>query len=152
MADDDISRSIVAKIEREKTLINAANQMRQSTNNPLVVQGLDTKIRDGRKNIDYLEGRLREHQMKLASQKMAQMNLEHGESSGHGDQGGQHPGYDRGQPGQMGLPQPNAQFQQPGPGQGMPKARPNYTKLGELKVVIARTTTTTTTRLIARQT
>jgi hypothetical protein len=129
MAEDDVSRSIISKIEREKTLINAANQMRQSTNNPLVVQGLDTKIRDGRKNIEYLEGRLREVQMKIANQRMGEMNLQGGEGSGYSQYGPD--GYEQGHPGQVGLPQPNPQFTKPGPGQGIPKPRPNYTKLGE---------------------
>src|ERR1700710_2870091 len=79
--EDEVSRSIIQKIEREKALITAANSMRQSTNNPMVLQGIDTKIRDGRKNIDYLESRLREHQNNI-SKRMDNLSLEQGAQGG----------------------------------------------------------------------
>lgn len=46
---------VFSKIEREKVLINAASNMRQSTNNPMVQARLDSNIRDSRRNIGYLE-------------------------------------------------------------------------------------------------
>ena len=76
MTEDDVARDIHRKIEREKALINAANSMRQSTNNPAVVSGLDTKIRDGRRNIEYLESRLRELEMKRVTQGLEGMQMD----------------------------------------------------------------------------
>ena len=63
MNDDDLINQVYRKIEREKVLINAANNMRQSSN-PQVQQSLDLQIRESRKGIDYLEERMRELQMR----------------------------------------------------------------------------------------
>ena len=138
--EDEVSRSIIQKIEREKALITAANSMRQSTNNPAVLQGLDTKIRDGRKNIEYFESRLREHQMKQMNSRMENTSL--GDGSGYHQQGQGQAGYARpgeyGDPGQdysqlsggTGMMPPAAPFARPGPGSAGPRSRPNYSKLG----------------------
>jgi Hr1 repeat len=125
--EDEVSRSIIQKIEREKALITAANAMRQSTGNPAVLQGLDTKIRDGRKNIEYLESRL--HDMSVASP-----------SSGQGQSGYARPG-EYGDPGQdysqlsggTNIMPPAAPFARPGPGQTGVRSRPNYSKLGKMR-------------------
>ena len=63
MDDDELINQVYRKIEREKVLINAANNMRQSSN-PQVQQSLDSQIRESRKGIDYLEERMRELQMR----------------------------------------------------------------------------------------
>ncbi|CAF9941806.1 MAG: Serine/threonine kinase [Alectoria fallacina] len=63
MNDDELINQVYRKIEREKVLINAANNMRQSSN-PQVQQSLDSQIRESRKGIDYLEERMRELQMR----------------------------------------------------------------------------------------
>ena len=63
MNDDDLINQVYRKIEREKVLINAANNMRQSSN-PQVQQSLDSQIRESRKGIDYLEERMRELQVR----------------------------------------------------------------------------------------
>jgi classical protein kinase C len=139
MTEDDVARDIRRKIDKERTLINGANAMRQSTNNPAVVQGLDTKIRDGRKNIDYLESRLRELEMKKVNQGMDNMSMNSGGGYG-GQSGGDRPYPNR--PGEYGTQEysqiggnngmmpPSAPFARPGPGSNMPKGRPNYSKLG----------------------
>ena len=129
-SEDEVTRSIMSKIEREKALITAANAMRQSTNNPLVLQGIDTKIRDGRKNIDYLESRLREHQMKQMTSRMDNMNMDqggYGNQGGYGQQGDQ--GYSQLSGGNSMMP-PNAPFAKQPPGSKVPPARPNYSRLG----------------------
>ncbi|KIW60682.1 protein kinase C-like [Exophiala xenobiotica] len=59
-AIDDIYK----KIEREKTLITAATHMRQSTSNAAVQARVDSTIRDGRRNITYLEDKLQELQLR----------------------------------------------------------------------------------------
>jgi classical protein kinase C len=137
MTDDAVAQDIKRKIEKERTLINAANSMRQSTSNPAVVAGLDAKIRDGRKNIEYLESRLRDLQMKRVNQGMEDMHVN--SSGGYGQQPDR--GYPN-RPGEYGTEEysqigrennvmpPSAPFARPGPGGGSPKARPNYSKLG----------------------
>lgn len=74
-AGDDVLSSVFRKIEREKVLINAANAMRQQTQNEQVRQGLDTQMREGRRNINYLEERMRELQMRQMGSGVESMNL-----------------------------------------------------------------------------
>ncbi|EER38922.1 predicted protein, partial [Histoplasma capsulatum H143] len=62
--DDELMATVYRKIEREKALITAATNMRQSTDNPLVQQRVDANIRDSRKNIVYLEEKMRELQIR----------------------------------------------------------------------------------------
>ena len=65
MADTDQAiAEVYRKIEREKALINAATHMRQSTNNSAVQARVDSNIRDGRRNISYLEDKLQEVQLR----------------------------------------------------------------------------------------
>ncbi|KAL9585109.1 MAG: hypothetical protein Q9203_004392 [Teloschistes exilis] len=64
--DERISQ-VYRKIEREKVMINAANAMRQSSN-PQVQQSLDSQVREARKNMSYLEEKMRELQMLKAGQ------------------------------------------------------------------------------------
>ncbi|KAI5281217.1 hypothetical protein KEM52_003955, partial [Ascosphaera acerosa] len=62
--DDELMAQVAHKIEREKALIAAAKNMRHSTNNPLVLQRVDANIRDGSRNIAYLEEKMRELQLR----------------------------------------------------------------------------------------
>ena len=64
MDGDELIASVYRKIEREKALITAATNMRSSTDNPLVQQRVDANIRDGRKNIAYLEEKMQELQLR----------------------------------------------------------------------------------------
>lgn len=137
MDGDELIASVHHKIEREKALIAAANTMRQSTDNALVQQQVDANIRDGRRNIAYLEEKMRELQLR-------QMEREGGGSphdSRRQQAGGpppppkDHSGY-RGegdahypQSGSGSMPS-GAPFADPRPYAPIPKARPNYTKLG----------------------
>ncbi|KAL8904825.1 MAG: hypothetical protein Q9207_003019 [Kuettlingeria erythrocarpa] len=59
--DDERIQQVHRKIEREKVIINSANAMRQHSN-PQVQQSLDSQVREGQKNIKYLEEKLRELQ------------------------------------------------------------------------------------------
>ncbi|KAE9966504.1 hypothetical protein EG328_008888 [Venturia inaequalis] len=130
MNEDEVARDIHRKIEREKALITAANAMRQSTNNPAVVSGLDTKIRDGRRNIEYLESRLNELEMKRVNAGMEGMNVDSG-NGGYGQ-----PGYSSqyGAPGDVGHQRPpNPQFAQGGPNARARAPKPNYSKLDLIK-------------------
>ncbi|KAI9871591.1 MAG: Serine/threonine kinase, partial [Pleopsidium flavum] len=73
---------VYKKIEREKTLINGASALRQQTDNPTVQQRADSQIREGRKNIKYLEDRMRELQMRRMGQGMEGMSMGSGSNGG----------------------------------------------------------------------
>jgi hypothetical protein len=165
MNEDDAITSVHRKIDREKALINAANTMRQSTNNPAVLSRLETQIRDGRRNIDYLEGKARELQMKKLGSDMGGMHIRN-DSNGsslaadgpqgrrgnpltpppkdgyqsYTDQGGY------GEPGSSGYSQlsgghtlmpPRAPYAS-GPASGARNTKPNYSKLGKFRQFIYR--------------
>lgn len=68
MDDDQLINNVYRKIEREQKLIDGANSMRQSTDNPTLQHRLDAQIREGRKNIGYLEERMRELQLRRMGQ------------------------------------------------------------------------------------
>lgn len=135
--DDELMAKVYHKIEREKALIAAATNMRQSTDNPLVQQRVDANIRDGRKNIAYLEEKMRELQVR-------KMGRESGHQPGspnqqrHSEGGPPPPPKDGGRySSEMGYtqegtgPMPSgAPFHDPRPGGPIPKARPNFSKLG----------------------
>lgn len=171
--NDDLISQVYKKIEREKILINGASSLRQQTDNPAVQQRADSQIREGRKNIKYLEDRMRELQMRRMGQGMEGMSMgsssdggppppSHGSlpahdggmranprggpplpppkdaRGGYGDRGDY---ADYGDPGRGGYSQlggghgmmpPRAPFGPPAPASAMPKARPNYSKLGKL--------------------
>ncbi len=140
MNDDDKILDITKKIEREKALMNAANLMRQQTNNEAVRSKLDTQMREGRRNLEFFEERLRELQMRRLGQAAENMSLG-GSTLGSfrsGEQGGDEGGPPApppkdasgayGQYGQGDLAPPRGPYGGQSP---MPKARPNFTKLGE---------------------
>lgn len=143
---DETVANVQRKIDREKALINAANAMRQSTNNPAVLSRLDGQIRDGRRNIEYFESKLRDLEMQRTANDMGNMNLGPGASRRTGnpltpppkdgwneymgqDQGGYGDGQYSNLGGGQGLMPPRAPYAPPGPGSQQPK-RPNYSKLG----------------------
>jgi hypothetical protein len=145
---DETVANVQRKIDREKALINAANAMRQSTNNPAVLSRLDGQIRDGRRNIDYFESKLRDLEVQRAQTGMDNMSLQPGSSSrgnnpltppakdgwseymdqnqaGYGEQQSGYGNLGGGQ----GLMPPSKPYASQGPGSQQPK-RPNYSKLG----------------------
>ena len=158
MADTDGAiAEVYRKIEREKALMNAASHMRQSTNNAAVQARVDSNIRDGRRNIGYLEEKLQELQLRKMgrSDEGAPPPPAHGGpayqsqggrggpraapapppkdpqwySADQGDYGDPGPGgYSQGGTGMM---PPRAPYHDPRqPNAPMPKARPNFSKLG----------------------
>jgi hypothetical protein len=80
--DNEALSAVYKKIEREKALINAANAMRQQTTNESVKSKLDTQVREGRRNIQYLEEKMRELQMRKMGQNMDNMHLGPGGDGG----------------------------------------------------------------------
>ena len=152
MNDDDKIQDISRKIEREKALINAANLIRQQTSNDSVRSKLDTQMREGRRNLEFFENRLQELQMRKMNRGVDNLSLG-GSSSGSpypggGDGRGPQPppkdggqgGYgdsSYGQHGQAGPPMPSgAPFPGGPPGSAIPKARPNFSKLGTFASVL----------------
>lgn len=140
MDGDELIASVLRKIEREKALIAAATNMRQSTDNPMVQQRVDGNIRDGRKNIAYLEEKMKELQLRQVEResgsptdKRLPPNPDDGPApppkdygSGYGDSA------HYSVPGGGNMPS-GAPFKDPRPFAPVPKARPNYTKLGMLE-------------------
>lgn len=150
MSLEETVANVQHKISREKALINAANVMRQSTNNPAVLSRLDGQIRDGRRNIEYFESKLRDIAMQQTQTGMDNMNLQPGsnrkannpltpppkdgwDGQGGQDQGGYGEGGYSNLSGGQGLMPPRAPFAPPGPG-GQQAKRANYSKLGMLRV------------------
>jgi classical protein kinase C len=144
--DEKKIQDIYKKIEREKNIINAAQAMRSQTNNEAVRSRLDTQLRDGRRNLQFFEEKLRDIQMRNMNQGMDNMSLGAGAGADDGgppppppkdpsaawggDQGG-YPTSQYSQPGQPGdLIPPRHPYAPSGPGAGGPKSRPNFTKLG----------------------
>lgn len=153
--------NIYKKIEREKALINAANAMRQQTNNDDVRSRLDSQMREGRRNLQFFEEKLRDLQMRRMGQGIDNMSLSSGSTAVNsarpkssdlrGDAEGPpapppkdasgFAGADQGSHGSGGysntsahsdMMPPRHPFAPPGPGTGIPKPRPNFTKLGAL--------------------
>jgi len=162
--DDELIATVYRKIEREKALINAATHMRQSTDNPLVQQRVDANIRDSRKNIIYLEEKMRELQMRKMGRdrgpsptaQPTSPTHQRGGSGGwsgppmpppkdasrgyfpdeRGDYGDVGPGgYSQGGTGAM---PPRAPYGDPRPDGPVPKARPNFSKLGIIRFPMER--------------
>ncbi|KAF7946025.1 uncharacterized protein EAE97_005063 [Botrytis byssoidea] len=155
--DEEALSSVYKKIQRERALLNAANQMRQQTQNEQVRARIDIQMRDGRRNISYLEERMKELQLRTEGRtgsagssagrppssglrddraappptpppKDARGNpIETGDQAGYGDQEYSQIG------GHGDMMPPRNPFAPPAPGSGMPRSRPNYTKLDLIK-------------------
>lgn len=153
MSDDAAISDVLRKIEREKALITAANNMRQATQNAAVSSRLENNVRDARRNIQYFEQTLRDLQSRKMGDGMSNLSL-----SGNG--GPPPPTHNRGMsasaipqqqpqsqyedPGSYGNPgpggysmgggdglmPPRAPYAPPGPQSTTPRARPNYSRLG----------------------
>ena len=157
--DNDALSSVYKKIERERALLNAANQMRQQTQNEQVRSRIDIQMRDGRRNIQYLEERMRELQLRQMGEGANLGSGNAGPSArpistglrndrdgpptpppkdsrlGYTEAGSDRGGYGTQEYSQIGghgdMMPPRHPYAPPGPGStGIPKARPNYTKLG----------------------
>ncbi|KAJ5654021.1 hypothetical protein N7490_001024 [Penicillium lividum] len=139
MDGDELIASVYRKIEREKALIAAASNMRQSTDNPLVQQRVDSNIRDGRKNIAYLEEKMRELQIRHMGQQGGGSPSDQRQGSGPAPPPKDSSGHFASD-GDIHYPQSGAgimptgaPFADPRPYAQVPKARPNYTKLDLIK-------------------
>ncbi|KAL1860498.1 Serine/threonine kinase [Diaporthe australafricana] len=150
MADEDKMMEVYKKIEREKSLIQAANLMRQQTNNDTVRSKLDTQMREGKRNLEFFEEKLKELQLRRGMQGMdmgsgGSSSRPHGarsdseapptpppkDASGNATSGGETQFSQIG--GHSDLMPPRHPFAPPGPGSGGPKPRPNFTKLDLIK-------------------
>ncbi|KAF4459915.1 kinase C [Fusarium albosuccineum] len=154
MNDEEAMQNIYKKIEREKALINAANAMRAQTNNEAVRSRLDSQMRDGRRNLQFFEEKLRDIQMRRVSHGVEGMSLGSGADDaddaggppapppkdGSGNWAGDRGSYGSGGSGQYSqigghgdLMPPRHPYAPPGPGTSIPKPRPNFTKLDLIK-------------------
>ena len=75
MNDDAAVQDICRKIDREKVIINAANQMRQATNNASVNSRVDSQIRNAQRNIQYYEQTLKDLQARKLGEDMGNMSV-----------------------------------------------------------------------------
>lgn len=153
MADlDNAINEVHRKIERERLLITGSTHLRQSTQNAAVQARADSQIRDGRKNIQYLEEQLQKLELKKANDG-APPPPAHGYGGRRDQHGGPTPppkdgyyseqgdygdvgpgGYSQGNTGMM---PPRAPYGDPRPyNASIPKARPNFSKLGKFEVFI----------------
>lgn len=132
MNEDQAIQDLHRKIERERAIINAANAMRQATNNAQVNSRVESQIRDARRNMQYFEQTLADLQQRRSAPDLG--NLSISENGGRpkpppkdGSSRGQD---DYGQGGAPGMRAPQAPYAQPGPADRGPRQRPNYSKLG----------------------
>jgi hypothetical protein len=141
--------------------MHAASSMQRATNNATVQARADTSIREGRKNIEYLEERLRTLQLQMQPSGPPPPPQhggqgQYGQQPGRGAMGSPRPTPppkdangrpygdedlgDYGDPGSAAYTQggtgtmpPRAPFADPRPFQPVPKARPNFSKLGRVQ-------------------
>ena len=148
MNEEEAIQNIHKKIEREKALINAANAMRAQTNNDTVRSRLDSQMRDGRRNLQFFEEKLRDIQMRRVNSAMDNVSLGGPSGAAAGDaqddsgpppapppkDSGDRGSYGSGNYSQIGqhgdLMPPRHPYAPPGPNTGIPRPRPNFTKLG----------------------
>ncbi|GJN69783.1 serine/threonine kinase [Purpureocillium lilacinum] len=146
MNDDEAIRSIQAKIDREEALMTAAISMRNLPINESHRSRIDSELRDNERNIKFFKERLEAIKQRKVQQGMGSMSLADDggpppapppkdPNAAWGDQGSYGAGSTQySQIGQHGdLMPPRHPYAPPGPGSGMPKARPNYTKLDLIK-------------------
>lgn len=145
MSEEDKMMDLYKKIEREKALIQAANLMRQQTNNDSVRSKLDNQMREGKRNLEFFEEKLKELQLRRG---MGDLSLASSSSDPRpphlrGDSDGPPTPPPKGASG-MAMSGGDPQYSQIGgtdlmpprgpfaaSGNSVPKARPNFTKLGE---------------------
>lgn len=156
--EDAIGGDIQKKIDRERAILNGAQRMRGQAN-PAMQSTFDNQIRESRRNIEYLEGRMRELQMRRLGQDGLSDDSRNGRPSSSDQRGVQQrvsSGYlggqqsqgmgvlrepdtgDYGNAGPGGYSDINTSHGMPsrppfgpsGPGSSATKARPNYSRLG----------------------
>jgi len=151
MNQNKTTQDIYRKIDRENAIINAANHIRQSTENASVNSRVDSQIRDARRNIQYFEKTLEDLQIQTIERGLSTASLSgtgavaqtrlHGRSSSsmsrdlvqeqdqldRGHSG--HEGYGVGEePLNLLLSAPSAASE---PGGESKRAPPSYSQLGE---------------------
>ncbi|KAG5924880.1 Serine/threonine kinase [Claviceps capensis] len=148
--DEKKMQDILRKIEREKNIINAAQAMRSQTTNEDHRSRIDTQLRDGRRNLQFFEEKLQDMRLRQTGQGVEGMSLG-GTSTGADDKrpaslpppgesaswAGDQGGYGTAPYSQIGqhgdLMPPRHPYAPQEPGAGVPKARPNFTKLDLIK-------------------
>ena len=145
--DDKLVLDIQRKIQREQAVMNGAERMRASSNNSAVQGQADQQIREGRKNIEYLESRLQALRLRMDSGGPTPPAQGDAFRPPGGLRGASRASYDDGGYGGptkgdyqdqlgagSGIMPPRPPYGPSVPGSGIPKARPNYSKLGKVYV------------------
>jgi len=83
MDDEPLIGDVQRKIDRERALIEGAQRMRHQAN-PSMQSTIDNQIREGRRNIEYLEGRMRELQMRKIGHGVRNLSVSGGQQSNGG--------------------------------------------------------------------
>lgn len=78
---EDTIANVREKLEKERLFLNKSNAMRNSTNNPDVLAGIERQLRESRRNIVYFESTLKDLEMKRMGSGMENMSLHPGESA-----------------------------------------------------------------------
>ncbi|TVY78140.1 Protein kinase C-like [Lachnellula suecica] len=142
--DDDALHSVFKKIERERALMNAANQMRQQTQNEQVRSRIDTQIREGHRNIQYLQERMQELELRSGRPQSSGLRNDRDgpptpppKDSRGGYMDPNAGGYGTQEYSQIGghgdMMPPRHPYAPPGPSSSIPRSRPNFTKLDLIK-------------------
>lgn len=156
MNDDATIQDLYRKIEKEKSMITAANKMRQATQNPQLISRAESQIRDAQRHIQYFEQTLHDLRTRQMGRDMGNMSVSgNGAPSappngspdrtgqGRNNQQGYNEGSDYGNPGPGGYSGGGAPGQMPargpyappGPTDRTPRARPNFSKLGTYSAI-----------------
>lgn len=173
MNEDAAMQEIYRKIDRENAIINAANQMRQATNNASVNSRVESNIREARRNIQYFEETLNNLKARHMGNDMSNLSLsgnggptpsQHARGGSSGSGRHNEPGYgggaDYGNPGPggysmgggAGLMPPRAPYAPPGPADRSPRGRPNYSKLGSYNSICGGVVTLTVFQILSKLT
>ena len=138
MNEDEAIKDLHRKIERERAIINAANAMRQATNNAQVNSRVESQIRDARRNMQYFEQTLADLQQRKMAPDMGNLSIsENGGRPAPPPKNGPRGIDDFNQGGGQGMRPPQAPYAPPA--DRGPRQRPNYSKLGTCRTIAAET-------------
>jgi classical protein kinase C len=134
MNEDEAIKDLHRKIERERAIINAANAMRQATNNAQVNSRVESQIRDARRNMQYFEQTLADLQHRKMAPDMGNLSIsENGGRPPPPPKNGSRGMDDYNQGGGPGMRPPQPSYAQSGPSDR--RQRPNYSKLGMYRII-----------------
>lgn len=126
-------QDVYRKIERERNIIQGAQNMRQKTPNTEVRQRLQSNIRESERNIAYLEARMKEMQVRQMQKSVNGRLSDDASRRRRSDVPPPIPPKDLLGLGEIGNVPTAEQLAANTPGPHVPRARPNYSKLDLVK-------------------